>query len=121
MKFRLGLDYDGVITRHPDHLRFLADHLMMSGGEVHIITGRRKSDREETLRRLKEMRFRFTSLHLYPVEYKWTPGAMVDKETLSDIGIWKAQMCQDLGIDLFMDDHLHSYPLEEFTCPTVHI
>lgn len=119
-RFRLGLDYDGTVTRHPDHLRFLADHILMSGGEVYIISGRRQAkDRAETLARLKEIRFRFTELVLYPGDYSWT-GARLDGETLQDIGKWKAMICEDFGINLFMDDGLHSYSAI-FTCPTVHV
>lgn len=119
-KFRLGLDYDGVVSRHPDHLRFISDRILMSGGEVWIITGRRESDREETLQRLKEMRFRFTGIQFYSGDYDWN-GAKLDIETIRDIGLFKQAVITDLGIDLFLDDSLHAYNMEDWPCPTVHV
>ena len=119
--FKLGLDFDGVLTRHPDYLRWLSDRLLHSGHEVHIITGRRKRDRKETLNTLKSIHFRYTKLHLYPGEYELGDGytKLTDDEARA-IGDWKVQLCEDLGIGLFLDDSLHFYETD-FNCPVVHI
>lgn len=48
--FKLGLDFDGVITRHVDMFRFLSDRVLMSGGSVYVLTARMEKERESTLR-----------------------------------------------------------------------
>lgn len=119
MKFVLGLDMDGVITRHPDHLRWLADRLLMSGHEVHIITGRMERERTRTLKELKALRFRFTELHMYPGEYEYK-GEALSVDDMQGIGEWKSALCIDLGILLFLDDNQHYYR-NEIDVPRVHI
>lgn len=118
--FRLALDFDGVITRHVDHLRFLADRILMSGGSIYVITARMEGDREETLRQLRKLHFRFTKLLMYPEEYKYSYGYYVSEDDLRKIGEWKAKMCQKFAVNLFADDSLHQYDVE-FSCPTIFI
>lgn len=118
-KFVLALDMDGVITRHPDHLRFLADRLLMSGHEVHIITGRMERERTETLKQLKHLHFRYTELHMFPDEYEYK-GEALSVDDMQEIGQWKSWLCSDLGASLFMDDNQHYYRTE-FDIPRVHI
>jgi hypothetical protein len=120
MKFRLGLDFDGTITRHPDFLRWFSDHLLMSGHEVHIITGRRASkDRLETLNLLKGLRIRYTAIHFYPGDYK-LPVHKMTAEDHRGIGEWKKGIMEELGISLYMDDSLHYFDTD-LGVPSVHV
>ncbi len=118
-RFRLGLDIDGVIDVKPESFKFLADYLLHSGHEVHLITGRRLDvDLDDTVNLLKRLKFRYTELHLYPGTYELIlPLKMVDTQA---IGEWKAAICNDLAIDLFFDDSLHRYRTE-FDCACVHV
>ena len=120
-RLRLAFDLDGTLTRHSDHLRFLADRVLMSGGEVHVITGRRPHERDLTLYELKnKLRFRFTELHVYPEEYDFELGGKISAELAQSIGEWKSDLCDDLGVDILFDDDLHRYNTD-FNCHTVHI
>jgi len=119
MKFVLGLDMDGVITRHPDHLRWLADRLLMSGHEVHIITGRMERERTRTLKELKALRFRFTELHMYPGEYEYK-GEALSVDDMDGVGEWKAGICADIGANILLEDNNHFYRAD-FEIPQVHI
>lgn len=38
-KYKIGIDYHGVITHRPQLWKFIIDGILMQGGEVHIITG----------------------------------------------------------------------------------
>lgn len=118
--FRLALDFDGVVTRHPDHLRFLADRILMSGGAVYILTARMEKEREFTLRQLRMLHFRFTKLICCPFDYELQHGNYVTEDDLSRIGQWKTEMCRKFEVDLFADDSLHQYNTV-FDCPTIFI
>jgi hypothetical protein len=78
-----------------------------------------EKERSETLRLLKGLRFRFTTLHCFPGEYEYK-GAALGVEDMQGIGEWKSGLCDDLGINLFLDDNQHMY-LNEFDVPRVHI
>lgn len=119
-KFVLALDFDGCITRHPDHFRWLSDHILMSGGEVHVVTGRRAAkDRLETLNLLKGLRIRYTDIHFYPGDYKLPVSAMT-QDDFEGIAAWKQCVLDDIGASLFFDDSLHYYNLK-FNVPVVHV
>lgn len=118
--FRLALDFDGVITRHPDHFRFLADRVLMSGGSVYVLTARLEGEREITLRQLRMLHFRFTKLIMCPFDYELKHGNYVSEDDLVKIGQWKAEMCEKFAVNLFADDSLHQYNVE-FNCPTIFI
>lgn len=119
-KFKIGLDLDGVIDIKPESFKFIADHLLHSGHEVHIITGRRlERELDETVNLLKKLKFRYTELHLYPGDYELV--LPLPMEVTQELGRWKADACQDLGIDLFFDDSLHRYRADFGNTAVVHV
>ena len=119
-KFKLGLDLDGVITHHPDYIRWFADKVLASGQEVIIITGRREFERGITLKQLKDLQIRFSCLIMYPHDYVFEKG-IIEMVDLKAIGEWKALKCAELGISVMLEDSMHWYHGVDFPCPTVHI
>lgn len=118
-RFAIGIDFDGCIDIKPESFKFIADHLLHSGHEVHVITGRRlETDLDITVNALKRLKFRYTELHMYPGNYELVLPLPMD--ITQAIGEWKSAICEDLGINLFWDDGLHRYRTE-FTCPVVHV
>jgi hypothetical protein len=115
-----AFDFDGVIDRYPESVRWLTNLLLHSGHQIHIITGRRKSvDWDITLNQLRKLKIRYTELHLYPGEYEFD-GRPLSSEHQQAIGEWKSGMCEEIGATVFFDDQLHAYQTE-FPCATVHI
>ena len=111
-KFKLGVDYDGVITEKPELFAFLTKATIRNGGEVHIITGRRITPK--FLKKLKEYGISYT--HTFSIidyhkaigsEFRVEPHKQYKIELLKDDRLYdstKGEYCRKNGISLHIDD-----------------
>jgi hypothetical protein len=88
---KIGLDLDFTITTVPEFFAVISKALMDVGHEVHVITFRDASSREETRRELVEMGINFSGLHL-------------PSDTVSSAPDWKAEVAKDIGLDIMFED-----------------
>lgn len=102
---KLGLDIDGTICAKPALYAFLAEAWAANGGEVHIISARTESDRDFTLRQLRDWGFGPIPLrlHLYPHPYDYRDLEEMERHYQSHAA-WKAEVCRTHGIDILVDD-----------------
>jgi hypothetical protein len=117
---KLGLDFHGVITNNNKLFKTLADMIIMSGGEVHVITGAR----EDTFnKQCEEYGIALDHTHFFSIsDYHIEKGTDVDLTDPDfpkmDTDLWdraKAKYCAENGIDLMVDDSPHYG--EYFTTP----
>lgn len=105
---KLGLDYHGVIDRHPELFAMMAKNVIADGGEVHIITGMKED--EALIASLKEKGIEYTDIfsitdqlifeeHGYALNEK---GGMVFHEKLWNST--KGDYCKLCQIDVHFDD-----------------
>ena len=104
---KLGLDLHGVISANPKFFSELSKAMVISGNEVHIITGSHSS---EILSELKNYEITYTHLFSIADHHKSIGTEMWydDNETpWIDKGLWdrtKAEYCEREKIDFHMDD-----------------
>ena len=107
-KFKLGLDYNGVISDHSGMLAILSSILVKAGHEVHIITGRRQIPEFEE--ELDSLGIRYTHFFSIADHHKELGTPMVgyeNNEPWLDANIWdatKADYCKRVQIDMHIDD-----------------
>ena len=111
-KFKLGLDFHGVITRFPIELATLAELIVSNGGEVHVITG--SEDDEVLMAQLRkngfEPKVHFThifSVTSHLIDNGHTPERDKNGEPFFNEASWdvsKSQYCSQVGITLHVDD-----------------
>jgi hypothetical protein len=107
-KFKLGLDYHGVISANPIVFSNLTKILIESGQEVHIITGRRITDEFKKI--LEDLDIKYTHLfsiadHHFELNSPMT-GYEEGQPKLID-ELWnptKAIFCEHEKINLHLDD-----------------
>ena len=63
---KIGLDLDNCITADDNSKEFfrIICHLLIAQNEIHIITNRAETDRDETIKELKELEIQYTRLAL---------------------------------------------------------
>ena len=108
MTLRLGLDLHGVIDEFPEKFCFLAKAVYLMGGEVHIITGLKRTPAIWDWLNVNDIRF----THYYSivddledrgVEIVWDEhGFPHAPDDLWDVA--KAEYCVKHKIDLMIDD-----------------
>lgn len=118
---KLGLDFHGVITDNPEFFKMLADIVIASGGEVHIITGSRYKTLMQEFLDLGLKDIKCTDIFSVS-DYHINNGEKVDLTDPNfpkmDEELWdktKADYCRRKGIDLMIDDSPHYG--EYFTTP----
>ena len=107
-KFKVGIDFHGVIDSSPEFFAALTGCLVKAGHEVHIITGPRVT--AQLTDQLKELRISFT--HIFSITDKHveagTPMTWDDKGNPHlDAYLWdktKAEYCKEQDINLHLDD-----------------
>lgn len=105
---RISLDYHGVITKDPDFFQHVSENVVVSGGELHVVTGRRVTD--EFKKQLEDYGISYT--HLFSIsDFHHQLGTPMtgyeDGQPKIDIDIWnatKADYCAKHRIDLHIDD-----------------
>ena len=106
IRLKIGLDYHGVITAHPQYFSAFAHEALARGAEVHIITGGTK---KEVAVHLKDWNIPFNKIFSIPDYYK----AKGEEICLSSIesripdDLWykaKAEYCSLEGINMHIDD-----------------
>lgn len=112
-KFKLGLDIHGVIDKYPKEMSFLSNSIILSGGEVHIITGGSWNEELESL--LKSSGIEWTKIfsvydHLISIG-EGMDGLHTFKDGKTqrrfDSDIWdkaKGEYCEKNNISLHIDD-----------------
>lgn len=107
----IGVDFDGTITAHPAFYVFLTEAWIKNGGLVYIITARKPSHKEMTVRQLCELGFGHALstgklvVHTYPEEYTWPyPTTEYERDMKGLHAAWKARVCKKLGIVTLYDD-----------------
>jgi hypothetical protein len=123
-KFKLGLDFHGVIDALPDSFSFLSNAVVNAGGEVHILTGGAWDKKLES--QLKSYGIVWThtfSVYDYLLEMETPiigevqfPDGTIQKKF--EDGAWdkvKANYCRQHNINLHIDDTLIYN--EHFTTP----
>lgn len=107
---KLGLDVHGVVDHIPDHLARLATAVIMTKGEVHIITG---GDERRTKEQIARLMFPYT--HFFSIQdylnhkyFDQNVGInLIDGKYLYPDWLWdraKALYCKENQIDLHIDD-----------------
>jgi len=108
--FKLGLDWHGVIDKYPKIFKMLSRLILLSGGEVHIITGHSWDNKFK--RKLKKIwgtsdwnyKFSITD-YLTDKGLPFEIGA--DSGKYFELSKWnsaKAIYCKKHNIDLMIDD-----------------
>jgi len=111
-KFKLGIDWHGVLDAIPDEIAFLSKAVCQAGGEVHIITGMFWT--KECEEKLKEYGVEWThkfSVIEYHIEQKTPQCGWHEKFNMPAIpdDPWdrtKADYCKKHNISLHLDDTL---------------
>ena len=88
----IALDIDDTITRHPEFFAVLSDALVRSGHRVIIITLR--WERTSTEQDLAEWGIQYDALYM----------ASDDEFDITGFDEWKAQVCEQEGVDVFFED-----------------
>lgn len=107
---RIGIDIHGVISKHPKIFSSFCKLLLGKGHEVHILTGKEKT--ESLVKYLKDKEISYTSLFSITSYHKriGTPMSYIggDKsQPLIDQKLWdktKAGYCKKRRLDLHIDD-----------------
>jgi hypothetical protein len=104
---KLGLDFHGVIDKHPETFAELSRVLCAYCWEVHIITGQKIT--EEFLEQLRKYGIQYT--HMFSIiDYHEKLGTSIhynEKGPWIDADLWnrtKAEYCEKNGIILHIDD-----------------
>ena len=106
VKLKIGLDYHGVITVHPEYFSVFAKDVLARKGEVHIITG---GSEQEVVAQLKDWNIPFSKIFSIPDYYK-AKGEVIyfsDGEYKIPDDLWdkaKAEYCNLEGINMHIDD-----------------
>ncbi len=114
-KYKISLDFHGVLDAMPDFFSFLTNAIVSSGGEVHIVTGGSWTD--EMVSYFEKNGIKFThhfSVYDYLIESKTPiigevefPDGKTQKKF--ENGSWdkvKGEYCKRNGISLHFDDTL---------------
>jgi len=104
---KVGLDLHGVISANPKFFSHMSKAMILSGAEIHIITG---SHSVEILDELKKYDIKYT--HLFSIaDHHRSIGTKMwyddNKTPWIDKGMWemtKAEYCEKEGIDFHFDD-----------------
>lgn len=106
VKLKIGLDYHGVITVHPEYFSNFAKDVLARKGEIHVITGGTK---KEIVAHLKEWDIPFSKIFSIP-DYYNAKGEVIyfsDGEYKIPDDLWdkaKAEYCNLEGINMHIDD-----------------
>lgn len=106
VKLKIGLDYHGVITVHPEYFRKFAKDVLARKGEIHVITGGTK---KEVVAQLKDWNIPFSKIFSIPDYYK-AKGEIIyfdNGEYKIPDDLWdkaKAEYCNLEGINMHIDD-----------------
>ena len=106
VKLKIGLDYHGVITVHPEYFSKFAKDVLARKGEIHIITGGTK---KEVVAQLKDWNIPFSKIFSIPDYYK-AKGEIIyfdNGEYKIPDDLWdkaKAEYCNLEGINMHIDD-----------------
>lgn len=105
-KIRIGLDYHGVITAHPQYFSTFAQEALARGAEIHIITGGTK---KEVVAHLKDWNIPFSKIFSIPDYYQAKGEAIYfsNGEYKIPDDLWdkaKAEYCNFEGINMHIDD-----------------
>ena len=101
---KIAYDYDLTITRDVGTFRNLITQSTGPLCEHYLITGRPIVHRERLIEDLNKNKIRpemFKDIIMYPEDY--TSDQFSDARII-DIGIWKAEKCRELGINLLFED-----------------
>lgn len=112
-KFKLSLDFHGVIDVMPDFFAFLSNAVIEAGGEIHIVTGGTLTDKLEN--QLKSYGIRWTHIFSVYQHLVETGAVSVGSVQFPDGGIqkkfdgetWdsvKGNYCKENNISLHIDD-----------------
>lgn len=125
----MGIDLHGVLTDIPDTMKFICESLVRNGAEVHIMTGGSMYRATQELHKLglrgrKHFTHIFSVLDYHRYEMLTPPSNWNEKYDNPEYpnDVWdrtKGDYCQDLGINLMIDDSL-AYR-EYFTTPFARI
>lgn len=111
-KFKLGIDWHGVLDALPETISFLAKAIIANGGEVHIITG--MTWNQKCIDMLHEFDIPFTH-HFSIFDYHRSIGSEIvghhERFNIPKIDdtVWdktKGYYCRDNDITLHIDDTL---------------
>ena len=114
-KFKLGVDFHGVITSLPSELSFLTNAIVAAGGEVHILTG--GSWTKELEADINKLNINWThkfSIYDYLIEtnaktigdIQFPDGTIQKKFNNDDWDHVKANYCREHSISIHIDDTL---------------
>ena len=102
---KIGIDIHGVIDTNPKFFAEFSKAIVAAGGEVHVITGPKRSAVEADLKT-----WGITYTHFFSIvdsvgenEVRWED----DKNPWVDSEVWnrrKAKYCKENGIELHIDD-----------------
>jgi len=112
--FKLGLDIHGVIDKYPKEMSYISSAIILSGGEVHIITGGSWNKELDDL--LKKLNIKWTKIfsiydHLVKIGEETDgvhtfPNGKIQKKFKSEI--WdkaKSEYCLFNNISIHIDDN----------------
>jgi len=117
VNIKIGLDYYNVVTQFPDQCWELAWKVMVSGGEVYIISavGHKRLKETGGLERYRE------EIEAWNIPNHETEIVVFDKE--EDIPQLKLDVCKKYDIAIFIDDRpetvklLHENGIMALLCP----
>ena len=103
---KIGLDFHGVIDKHPSFFQEFNQKAREEGWQIHIITGGTK---EEVVTKLKDWNISFDEIFSIMDFYEQQGKTILlqNGERHVDEKLWnqaKAQYCQEKQIDIHIDD-----------------
>jgi hypothetical protein len=90
--YRLGLDFYDTISTHKKGLKKLAQFVLDSGGEVHIISAINPENDKRLLKDVKGTYIKYTRLHIVHFTH------------YNDVPMLKRKLAKQLRLDMFIDD-----------------
>ena len=112
MNLRIGLDIHGCIDTYPKKFSLLAECIIASGGEVHIVTGlKQDAEVEAQLEKYGVPYTHYFSIVDYleesGVEVTWkenSSGTLLPYAPSEDWDVAKREYCKHMGIHFMLDD-----------------
>lgn len=114
-KFKISIDFHGVLDSLPDTFSFISESIIKNNGEIHILTG--SSISSEFKKTLDSYGVKYTNLfsiydHLIESGSKTVGEVQFPDGTIQkkfEDGVWdkvKAEYCREHNINLHIDDTL---------------
>lgn len=94
----VAVDYDQMITAFPEYFKVFFSAMQKAGNKIGVLSGRKESERNEIEK----------TIDSYDIEPDFCILMTDDIAGKYPVGIFKAKVCNYLGVDVLYDDFQYS-------------